>query len=119
MGKDPVKAYMGAPRKTKLSRSTSPRKKQTQDKVLDTRLQREFGITLAEYNQMLVQQNGGCAICNRLPGKRRVAVDHDHETGIVRGLLCTQCNQMLGLTRDSVTTLQSAIEYLSKRRTSQ
>jgi hypothetical protein len=89
------------------------------DKITTYQLKAKFGITLEAYTQMLVAQGGVCAICGKEPGKRRLDVDHDHETGKIRGLLCNQCNQMLGYASDSITTLQNGIEYLSKRRTSQ
>lgn len=59
---------------------------------------RKYGITRDEYDRLLVAQNGRCLICNR-PGdelKKGLAVDHDHETGAVRGLLCVGCNTKLG-----------------------
>ena len=59
----------------------------------DLRLQRLYGITSAQYDQMLEAQGGRCAVCRRLPGKTRLNVDHDHKTGLVRGLLCWTCNR--------------------------
>ncbi|MBU2051427.1 MAG: endonuclease VII domain-containing protein [Gammaproteobacteria bacterium] len=56
------------------------------------------GITLEEYNQMFAKQNGCCAICGKHQSelKNRLAIDHNHETGEIRGLLCTSCNITLG-----------------------
>lgn len=77
-------------------------------------LKSKFGITLDDYDAMLVAQGGGCQICGAPPaGDKRLAVDHCHETGRVRGLLCTPCNQALGLMRDDPNRLQRAIAYLS------
>ncbi len=60
-------------------------------------LKTNFGITLEQYDQMFEKQNGVCAICNGINADgRRLAVDHSHETGKVRGLLCTRCNIGLG-----------------------
>ena len=57
-----------------------------------------FGITPEQYDEMLLAQGGGCAICGRAcPTGRALAVDHDHETGIVRALLCVTCNRHLGI----------------------
>lgn len=55
---------------------------------------RKYGITIDQFDAMLAEQNGGCALCYRK--SERLHVDHDHETGRVRGLLCHQCNWYLG-----------------------
>ena len=73
------------------------------------------GISVAEYDKILDEQNGRCAICGTLPsGKKSFAIDHDHETGKIRGLLCTRCNPMLGFAQDSREILLKAVEYLLK-----
>jgi hypothetical protein len=79
----------------------------------DARLRREYGISLEEYQWMLEVQDGVCAIC-RKPEVRicRLSVDHDHETGQVRGLLCAKCNSILGYAEDQPLILQAAIDYL-------
>lgn len=59
------------------------------------------GITPQKYNEMLEYQEGTCAICGQPPERRRLAVDHDHVTGQIRGLLCRNCNTALGLVGDS------------------
>lgn len=74
-------------------------------------LKRHYNITLEEYDARLRSQNGVCAICKNI-GKKKLSVDHDHNTGIVRGLLCDQCNMALGLLGDSTTNLQNALNYL-------
>ncbi len=56
---------------------------------------RRYGITLTQYGQLLEFQGGRCAICERPPGQLHLSVDHDHETGAVRGLLCQRCNALL------------------------
>jgi hypothetical protein len=75
-----------------------------------------YGIDQAAYDRMLKRQNGKCAICGAAPGKRRLGVDHDHETGAVRGLLCLSCNGGLGLFRDDVDMLRAALAYLEAHR---
>ena len=58
---------------------------------------RNFGISLEDYEELLEKQGGVCAICkNKCPSGRRLAVDHDHVTKRVRGLLCCNCNRVLG-----------------------
>ena len=73
-----------------------------------------YGITIEIYNQLLKSQNHRCAICGnkRKKGQRAFAVDHDHKTGAVRGILCAPCNTLLGLAKDSRTLLATAIKYL-------
>ena len=81
------------------------------------RLKRVFGITPEDYDSMLLKQKNVCAIC-KLPNhwnrrdKSRLAIDHDHKTGLVRGLLCHPCNQSLGLMQDDPSRLIAAAAYL-------
>lgn len=79
-------------------------------------LQRTFGITLDDYYQMFEAQGGLCAICKQPPGKRALAVDHNHTTGQVRALLCGRYNVGLGQFQDSTALLTEAILYLEKYR---
>jgi len=61
------------------------------------RLRRQFGLTVKQYDKILERQKGRCALCDALPKpKMRLDVDHDHRTGEVRGLLCGNCNILLG-----------------------
>jgi hypothetical protein len=81
-------------------------------------LKSRFGISLEQYDTLLAAQGGTCAICRNpetvldkgVP--RALSVDHDHETGKVRGLLCGGCNQGLGRFRDSPVVLKRAVVYL-------
>lgn len=75
-------------------------------------LKKKFGITLERYRQMHAEQGGLCAICMMPPGKKALAVDHCHETGKVRALLCGKCNPMLGLAKESPLVFMAAIAYL-------
>lgn len=96
----------------KKSRCEHPRRPLT-DYERDKRLRHNYGITAIEYKAMLEQQKGLCAICKDPLGQaRRICVDHDHRTKKVRGLLCSNCNFMLGHSRDDVTILSSGITYL-------
>lgn len=61
----------------------------------NARLKRLFGISSKEYEALLLTQGGACAICKSLPNRKFLHVDHDHETGKVRGLLCMRCNHSL------------------------
>ena len=86
------------------------------------KLKRAYGITLEQYNELLFKQNNKCAICNvDNNGKyrkkaRAFAVDHCHSTNNIRGLLCSDCNTGIGLLKDNVNFLESAIKYLNKNR---
>jgi hypothetical protein len=75
------------------------------------------GINAEEYNNWLDKQGGRCAICGEEPpDSRGLAVDHDHKTGKIRGLLCYRCNLGLGNFRDDTSLIQSAMIYLIKEK---
>jgi hypothetical protein len=78
------------------------------------KLKRIYGISYAEYLNMLEAQGGCCAICGTNDtGKRKAfAVDHNHETGKVRGLLCSNCNTGIGNLKENEGIMLRAIEYL-------
>lgn len=79
-----------------------------------SRLKRTYGLTLEDYDRMLAEQNGGCAICATATpgGPGRFHVDHCHNTGRVRGLLCCNCNRGIGALKDDPARLRLAIGYL-------
>jgi len=79
------------------------------------RVLRRVGLTIEDYEQMFENQDGVCAICANPPGKKMLAIDHNHETGEVRGLLCGSCNTGIGLLQDSPDILAAALEYLQKK----
>lgn len=86
------------------------------DRYLNYKLRRDFGITVEDYRKILLVQNGICAGCLNPPTeKRRLCVDHDHNTGIVRGLLCHKCNVAIGYGMDSPEILRRLAEYLEKK----
>lgn len=96
----------------KVRESRKPYKRNTYDK------QREYNwkanginLTSARYREMYEEQEGKCQICKL---KKKLCVDHDHKTGIVRGLICANCNRAIGLLGDDATTLQAAAEYLAR-----
>lgn len=90
------------------------------DKIKHNSLMYKFNISFPEYVQMAVERGNKCDICGRPEREERggklksLAVDHDHKTGAVRGLLCCACNQALGKFEDSQALLAAAIRYLDK-----
>lgn len=88
-------------------------KSSDQRKKAHLRTLKRYGITAEDYDHMFAEQNGLCAICGR-PDSRALSVDHDHETGKVRGLLCSKCNFLLGYADDDPEILTRAIEYLAE-----
>lgn len=80
----------------------------------DKTFRQKYGISVADYDEMFEAQSGLCAICGNPPNRMRLAVDHSHDTGQVRGLLCFNCNHGLGHFKDNPTVLRSAAEYLSR-----
>lgn len=79
-------------------------------------IRRQFGMTPEEYEARIASQGGGCAICGRPQGSDsfRLAVDHCHETGAVRGVLCRFCNLGIGLLGDSAAGVRRAAAYLAR-----
>ena len=90
-------------------------KAENKDKVVSCKLNWRYGINISKYNQMLSAQNGGCAICNEVnKNGRRLHVDHDHETGEIRGLLCHGCNAALGLLKENLGVVLGMAEYIRR-----
>jgi hypothetical protein len=90
----------------------------TRETARKAKLKKKYGLTAAEYDALLADQGGGCAICAGIePGGRwntRFFVDHDHITGAVRGLLCNRCNVVLGNADDDPDRLRRAAAYLEE-----
>ena len=111
-------ASLGLEKNAQMREWTSRNK----DKVKHYDLKKNFGISLEQYGEMHEAQCGQCAICSCQGtafggdnGKSTtLAVDHDHETGAIRQLLCSRCNQGLGYFKDSVDLLEKASAYLRK-----
>lgn len=88
----------------------------------DGERKRRFGITPEKYAELFKSQNGVCAICEKLETATRLgkvkalSVDHCHNTSVIRGLLCSDCNTGIGKLKDDPKVLQSAIQYLNRSR---
>ena len=88
-----------------------------------TRLRREYGLELEDYERMLGEQGGVCKVCGKQETRMSVrgiidplAVDHDHVTGRVRGLLCSNCNTALGLVGEDEFRLIALADYILRAR---
>ncbi|KIQ62398.1 hypothetical protein TR51_25470 [Kitasatospora griseola] len=81
-----------------------------------SRYRSRYGITPEDYDRLNTEQGGLCALCDRPEENRRLAVDHDHETGKVRALLCSRCNTGLGNLRDDPALMLRAAVYVAKYR---
>ena len=114
----------------KATREANPNYKETQRKAnakQDAKrkgkrwgyhLSKTYGLSEESYYKMYEEQDGRCAICDKKENKEehygKFVVDHCHNTGHVRGLLCNQCNLMIGNAKDDTTTLNNAIKYLKE-----
>ena len=74
----------------------------------------KYGITAREYDAILEAQGGVCYICQEPPGKMRLAVEHRHGDGLLRGLVCWQCNKSIAYLRDNIRRAQRVVEYLTE-----
>ena len=83
-------------------------------KRTDTIMRSQTGLSLLAYEKLSYQQNHRCAVCKLKPVKRRLDIDHCHQTNIIRGLLCNKCNQALGLLQDNPTLITNLLRYLKK-----
>ena len=100
------------------------RKRQPREKIValnNAHTVKRYGITVADYNRMLVEQNGVCKVCRRHETKktnkgtvRRLSIDHCHDTGKVRGLLCHTCNVAIGYAGNDPARLRAAADYLER-----
>lgn len=88
--------------------------KESKERAHRTSVTKTYGFQDATgYDRLYKFQNGTCAICQRATGKtKRLAVDHDHKTNDIRGLLCSNCNRFLGHIRDSPDAFARGVAYL-------
>ena len=88
----------------------------------DHRIKKVYRLTELEYSRLVSEQDGKCGICGKPPsgtwhGDRMLNVDHDHQTGAVRGLLCNKCNRGLGILGDTVERITAVLKYLERKGT--
>ena len=118
-----IKWQISNPEKYKEQRKNKNKKYMTLTKSKEnkklSKLLREFGVNKEQYNNMTIEQNNLCAICKNVETSKHksgtvksLAVDHCHKTNKIRGLLCSKCNLAIGVFKDSIEILESAISYL-------
>lgn len=103
-----------------LKRMADPEARQAYlDKERNRHLKRKFGISSKAYDALLASQGGGCAICGttQCASGAKLAVDHCHITGKIRGILCRDCNTSLGKFNDDRERLLKAVAYLDRANT--
>jgi hypothetical protein len=118
--------YLNNKPEHKKGRSWNPRCKICVNKIArdnydpyyrkSSRIKSQYGITMADFENKLKEQNNCCAICesDKPGGNGNFYVDHNHTTGKVRGLLCHWCNFMIGQSREDINILKAGIKYLKK-----
>lgn len=95
--------------KARLAAETPEQRQARKARDRNWRLQRDYGLTQADYDRMYVERNGCCDLCGQR--KKKLVIDHDHATGAMRGLLCTACNSALGKLGDTEESLMRAARY--------
>lgn len=94
--------------------------KKNQEEILDRQREHDweckYGVNKAQYDEMLTNQGGKCAICGKTPEQngKHLAIDHNHTTGNLRGLLCSNCNLAISNLQDSIQNCIAASEYLTR-----
>ncbi len=98
--------------KKKISTQRRLRYLKNKDKHFAQQIKRNFGLDMDTYLLLRNKQNNSCAICHKEQLRRRLNIDHNHKNNLIRGLLCDGCNIALGLLKDNIELLRSAITYL-------
>lgn len=102
--------------KARSKKYTQSHKAEKQAYDRKRRLKLGYNLSVEEYDKMLVEQNGVCAICSNPPTGKPLHVDHNHKTGKVRKLLCFTCNSAIGYAKEDINLLGRMIVYLEKYR---
>lgn len=102
------------PRKVIAQRQKNWRKKNP-EKAFEILIKSKYGCSLEQYHALVKLQNDVCAICKKRCSKnKRLSIDHDHTSKKVRGLLCNNCNALIGYAKDDPKLLEEAIKYLDR-----
>lgn len=108
--KDAQKRYHNLSKKEQVELNKKRNKARRETRRIKLRESR-YGISPKDYERMYTKQDGKCFICEI---DKDLVIDHCHDTGVVRGLLCRKCNSGLGLLQDSTIVLQKSIQYLER-----
>jgi len=107
--------YHSLSKEAKQKRNKENRERMGFEYHKNYRLQKNYGISLNEFNNLIDTQNNMCYICNNeFGGKSDPRVDHNHQTGQVRKILCHTCNSLLGHSKENVKILYAAIKYIEE-----
>lgn len=110
-----ARAWNGLDDVCKECRSAKRMTQVEKDNIWGFCMKKRYGLNQEDYKNLLDEQDGKCAICGKEEiRERRLSVDHCHETGKIRGLLCSKCNMVLGLVNDNKDTLINALNYLGR-----
>lgn len=115
-GRNKTKLY-GRSSACRICTQQQQKRAYTTEKNRRSKLKSIYGVSPDDYDQLLAEQYGGCAICGSRVGNKRTLslhVDHDHATGVVRGLLCGRCNTALGMLDDNPTKVRRLLDYLEQ-----
>ena len=89
--------------------------KENKQKWREREYKKKYNMTLQEFDALLLSQNNKCPICDTaLKSTRQMHVDHHHESGMRRQILCSKCNTALGLLNENVVNFEKAIQYINK-----
>lgn len=113
--------WYSLPENVRKEKQRKVREKLGEDYFRNYKLKKKYGISLEDYNSMLEHQNGKCAICKTdlivgsyYKNGGNCRVDHNHQTGKVRELVCHECNAVLGFSKENIDILQNTMNYLRK-----
>lgn len=90
------------------------RSKYNSSKDRNRHLKYNYGIDYHEYEEMLIRQNGLCAVCKTTGERSHLSIDHNHKTGKIRGLLCHTCNSALGMLKENKDIVANLLRYLNE-----
>lgn len=109
----PKRKTDGAARTPRCATHVRQRRRAIKARTQENRDLNVYGLASGQFEQLYRHQGQVCAICRRATGRsRRLSVDHDHKTGLVRGLLCRPCNDLLGHLRDDPEAARRVVDYL-------